>query len=228
MSEEILLNVVSIEAMRRKWTEFLCWNSKSFKTTWKIFMTIEREVENIFKGGVNLERVSVAWNGIVEEISHSRMLFFSCQVFRFQSVSASGRIVNDNEFANIRQRSIENYIYANDVKMNIIPFWSYRNDSLKKLSTFAESAMSVNRVIVQHFSMNATGPLHRDSVFGLSPPSESLLMQRRQHKWSCTVSHVLRAVNDEKMTLFHPMVVIYQLKCSSIILNPRRIFVCIL
>ncbi|KAK7605222.1 hypothetical protein V9T40_007080 [Parthenolecanium corni] len=56
-----------------------------------------------------------------------------------------------------------------------------RNDSLKKLSTFAESAMSVNRVIVQHFSMNLIGPPPpKDSIYGLSPPSESSLMQRRQ------------------------------------------------
>lgn len=57
-----------------------------------------------------------------------------------------------------------------------------RNDSLKKLSTFAESAMSVNRVIVQHFSMNSSGPIKNDSIYGLSPPNESLLMQRRQRK----------------------------------------------
>lgn len=65
-----------------------------------------------------------------------------------------------------------------------------RNQSARELSSFAESAMSANRVILQHFSIcrgkedfrpedgsteGWTGPGMR-----LSPPSESLLVQRRQ------------------------------------------------
>lgn len=69
-------------------------------------------------------------------------------------------------------------------------FFYCRNDSLKKLSTFAESAMSVNRVIVQHFSMNLIGPPPpKDSIYGLSPPSESSLMQRRQRNWSSSPTY---------------------------------------
>ncbi|KAL0276876.1 UNVERIFIED_CONTAM: hypothetical protein PYX00_004347 [Menopon gallinae] len=66
-----------------------------------------------------------------------------------------------------------------------------RNNSARELSAFAESAMAVNRVFQQHFSMHLDLlPNHasecgsRDSskngeLFGLSPPSESRLMQRR-------------------------------------------------
>ncbi|KAG8225308.1 hypothetical protein J437_LFUL001922 [Ladona fulva] len=69
-----------------------------------------------------------------------------------------------------------------------------RNNSSKELSAFAESAMAVNRVVLQHFSMNMDlrhlneGTGERDGFtsddaptppFGLSPPSESALIQRR-------------------------------------------------
>ncbi|XP_018327713.1 MAP kinase-interacting serine/threonine-protein kinase 2 [Agrilus planipennis] len=64
-----------------------------------------------------------------------------------------------------------------------------RNNSARELSQFAESAMACKRVVLQHFSMNLDY-LERPNVyspnnnenkapFGLSPPSESLLMQRR-------------------------------------------------
>lgn len=91
-----------------------------------------------------------------------------------------------------------------------------RNNSARELSQYAESAMAVNRVVLQHFSMNldymvqerpniygpnaadvnsVTGKLDKlqvggggttddndkysSKVFGLSPPSESKLVQRR-------------------------------------------------
>ncbi|XP_071444863.1 MAP kinase-interacting serine/threonine-protein kinase 1 isoform X2 [Hetaerina americana] len=74
-----------------------------------------------------------------------------------------------------------------------------RNNSSKELSAFAESAMAVNRVVLQHFSMNMdlrhlnegttddrgvslSSPVFDDQPtppFGLSPPSESALVQRR-------------------------------------------------
>uniref|UniRef100_A0A1B6FU12 non-specific serine/threonine protein kinase n=1 Tax=Cuerna arida TaxID=1464854 RepID=A0A1B6FU12_9HEMI len=62
-----------------------------------------------------------------------------------------------------------------------------KNNSARELSVFAESAMACNRVVLQHFSM--TGDSVVDSYlavdndkglpFGLSPPSESRLIQRR-------------------------------------------------
>ncbi|CAH0555515.1 unnamed protein product [Brassicogethes aeneus] len=67
-----------------------------------------------------------------------------------------------------------------------------KNNSARELSQFAESAMAVNRVVQQHFSMNFdylerpnVYPAQEEDisssakVFGLSPPSESNLMQRR-------------------------------------------------
>jgi len=77
-----------------------------------------------------------------------------------------------------------------------------RNNSARELSAFAESAMAVNRVVLQHFSMNLelgstqtpsllepsavlephlnNGAGEGTPLFGLSPPSESRLIQRRK------------------------------------------------
>lgn len=69
-----------------------------------------------------------------------------------------------------------------------------KNNSARELSQFAESAMAVNRVVQQHFSMKldylevypdqkergtTPSPQYSSRVFGLSPPSESDLMRRR-------------------------------------------------
>jgi len=57
-----------------------------------------------------------------------------------------------------------------------------RNNSARDLSSYAESAMAVNRVILQHFSI-CGGSLNSYSNdlegVSLSPPSESKLIQRR-------------------------------------------------
>ena len=109
------------------------------------------------------------------------------------------------------------------------PFFLFRNNSARELSAFAESAMAVNRVVLQHMSINLSeeqgelpeyeeddkenilsfeannmgvasnpnpapsGPAQTEPnnnklaekrkappPFGLSPPSESKLIQRRQ------------------------------------------------
>lgn len=67
-----------------------------------------------------------------------------------------------------------------------------KNNSARELSQFAESAIAVNRVVQQHFSMKLDY-LERPNIYdprekvphGLSPPSESLLMQRRKGRSSC-------------------------------------------
>merc|ERR1712215_561037 len=64
-----------------------------------------------------------------------------------------------------------------------------KNNSVKELSLFAESAAAVNRVVLQHMSINIW-PVGGDTtaesgdmqcnVAGLSPPSESRMLQRRK------------------------------------------------
>ncbi|CAG9856256.1 unnamed protein product [Phyllotreta striolata] len=77
-----------------------------------------------------------------------------------------------------------------------------KNNSALELSQFAESAMAVNRVVQQHFSMKLDY-LERPNIypqekrpmkscasakmFGLSPPSESNLMRRRVNGSSCQI-----------------------------------------
>ena len=63
---------------------------------------------------------------------------------------------------------------------------------MKELSMFAESAASINRVVLQHLSFNIMEDLktsrercqptdkENKEVVGLSPPAESRLMQRRK------------------------------------------------
>nr|XP_023019864.1 MAP kinase-interacting serine/threonine-protein kinase 1 isoform X2 [Leptinotarsa decemlineata] len=92
---------------------------------------------------------------------------------------------------------------ANDSVSLTTPAIIKRNDSALELSQFAESAMAVNRVVQQHFSMNLDymekTSVHSQEIprkacasenmymFGLSPPSESNLMQRRIKAGSCQV-----------------------------------------
>lgn len=74
---------------------------------------------------------------------------------------------------------------------------SFRNHSAHQLSLFAESCMALNRVLLQHFSMNQDEELenmHADEPpFGLSPPSESRLAQRRLRSLSLNTEHLLTA-----------------------------------
>uniref|UniRef100_A0A1B6C9X3 non-specific serine/threonine protein kinase n=1 Tax=Clastoptera arizonana TaxID=38151 RepID=A0A1B6C9X3_9HEMI len=76
-----------------------------------------------------------------------------------------------------------------------------RNNSARELSAFAESAMAVNRVVLQHFSMTGDSVVDcylnveedgkRSLPFGLSPPSESRLIQRRINAKSQSDSNIL-------------------------------------
>lgn len=54
-----------------------------------------------------------------------------------------------------------------------------RNNSARALSTFAESAMSANRVFLQHFSLFSSTDVPLAAAKRLSPPSHSLIVQRR-------------------------------------------------
>merc|ERR1711910_104166 len=55
-----------------------------------------------------------------------------------------------------------------------------KNNSSRELSLFAESAAAVNRVVLQHMSVNLGLWEKTSNLSGLSPPSESRLMQRRK------------------------------------------------
>jgi len=54
-----------------------------------------------------------------------------------------------------------------------------RNNSARALSTFAESAMSANRVFLQHFSLFSSSDVPLAAAKRLSPPSHSMIVQRR-------------------------------------------------
>lgn len=83
--------------------------------------------------------------------------------------------------------------YASDANSLPTPAIIKKNNSARELSQFAESAIACNRVIQQHFSMkldylerpNIYDPRDEKIPHGLSPPSESLLMQRRKGRNSC-------------------------------------------
>jgi len=76
-----------------------------------------------------------------------------------------------------------------------------KNHSAQALSIFAESCMSLNRIMYQHFSMNqfeSGGMPFSESPpdecpFGLSPPSESRLAQRRLRSLSLNTEYLLTA-----------------------------------
>lgn len=85
-----------------------------------------------------------------------------------------------------------------------------RNNSARELSVFAESAMAVNRVVLQHFSMNFAEHIAEHSgsedepLFGLSPPSESTLCQRRLQSKSQQFSFLPAPVVSSVPTITSP------------------------
>merc|ERR1719310_2371603 len=82
-----------------------------------------------------------------------------------------------------------------------------KDNSARQLSLFAESAGAVNRVVLQHMSVNI---LHDNSaalqqspapMVGLSPPSESMMMQRRKSLQSGNHSLQLNRLNNNNKVL---------------------------
>jgi len=56
-----------------------------------------------------------------------------------------------------------------------------RNNSTHELSLFAESASAVNRVVLQHMTRDTwVEDTMQENIMGLSPPQESMMMQRRK------------------------------------------------
>ncbi|KAJ8891112.1 hypothetical protein PR048_010622 [Dryococelus australis] len=68
-----------------------------------------------------------------------------------------------------------------------------RNNSARELSAFAESAMAVKRVVLQHFSMNLDMLHEVSSRPGLSPPEDSALLRRRRSQQPPAISEPLMA-----------------------------------
>lgn len=165
----------------------------------------------------------------------------ACQELLFHSIQDGQFEFPDQEWANISLEAkslISNLLVKNasqrlsakmvlshpwvkqggSARLLVTPQNIRRNNSARELSAFAESAMAVNRVVLQHMSINNlkdnkvveeedddhedgivmkkkddkedTGVVHKNkknqSPMGLSPPSESKLMQRRHRN-----SHVI-------------------------------------
>merc|ERR1712141_994574 len=73
--------------------------------------------------------------------------------------------------------------------------------SARQLSLFAESAAAVNRVVLQHMSVNImvnnnTAEPAAGNIIGLSPPSESLMLQRRHNSCNKGQSLQLNSLNN--------------------------------
>ncbi|CAG9759465.1 unnamed protein product [Ceutorhynchus assimilis] len=143
----------------------------------------------------------------------------ACQALLFHSIQESEYDFPDAEWGNISSEAkdlIANLLIkdarkrlsaqqvlqhpwlkcASDAAPLVTPSVIKKNNSARELSQFAESAMAVNRVVQQHFSIKLDylekpkiysrdgRPFHTNTcassiLFGLSPPSESQLMQRR-------------------------------------------------
>lgn len=89
-----------------------------------------------------------------------------------------------------------------------------RNNSARELSAFAESAMAVKRVVLQHMSinleedfspdnndkevLNSSNGINMKPPMGLSPPSESKILQRRRNNADGSCSQVERRQNAGK------------------------------
>merc|ERR1712032_1559946 len=81
-----------------------------------------------------------------------------------------GKDVLSHEWLNNNNSNNNNVALSTPAKIR-------KDNSARRLSQFAESAGAVNRVVLQHMSVNI---MDNDSNYvSLSPPSESLMLQRR-------------------------------------------------
>eukprot|EP00092_Neocalanus_flemingeri_P035212 GFUD01038316.1.p1 GENE.GFUD01038316.1~~GFUD01038316.1.p1 ORF type:complete len:495 (-),score=100.33 GFUD01038316.1:202-1686(-) len=121
-----------------------------------------------------------------------------------------GNLLIKNSRKRISAKDVLNHVWLsnkNNTTELITPAKIRKNNSAKELSQFAESASSVNRVVLQH-NMSCTWPqpLHADSVepgeacrvVGLSPPSESRLLQRRRKLQSSQSLQLKSCVSKSK------------------------------
>merc|ERR1712117_364496 len=94
------------------------------------------------------------------------------------------RLLVKNAKQRLSARDVLRHEWLNNNNNNVTlstPAKIRKDNSARRLSQFAESASSVNRVVLQHMSVNIMdNVIVKDSHYvRLSPPSESLMLQRR-------------------------------------------------
>merc|ERR1719480_380196 len=94
------------------------------------------------------------------------------------------RLLVKNAKKRLSARDVLRHEWLNSNNNNVTlstPAKIRKDNSARRLSQFAESASSVNRVVLQHMSVNIMdNVIVKDSNYvSLSPPSESLMLQRR-------------------------------------------------
>jgi len=81
-----------------------------------------------------------------------------------------------------------------------------KDNSARQLSLFAESAAAVNRVVLQHMSVNIMDNCSDNNCIGLSPPSESLMLQRRKSLQKGQSLQLNRLNNNSKVLSIQDLV----------------------
>jgi len=96
------------------------------------------------------------------------------------------------------------WLSNNNTTALVTPDKIREDGSARQLSMFAESAAAVNRVVLQHMSVNImvnTPTTDTGNIIGLSPPSESLMLQRRHNSCNKGQSLQLNSLNNNSKVL---------------------------
>merc|ERR1712183_787911 len=80
-----------------------------------------------------------------------------------------------------------------------------KDNSAKQLSIASESVSVVNRVVLQHMSINIMDT-NTDNLVGLSPPSDSMMMQRRKSLQKGQSLQLNRPNNNSKVLSIQDLV----------------------
>jgi len=81
-----------------------------------------------------------------------------------------------------------------------------KDNSAKQLSLACESVAAVNRVVLQHMSINIMDHV-TDNLVGLSPPSDSMMMQRRKSLHKVQSLQLNRLNNNSEVLSIQDLVV---------------------
>jgi MAP kinase interacting serine/threonine kinase len=80
-----------------------------------------------------------------------------------------------------------------------------KDNSARQLSLACESVAAVNRVVLQHMSINILDTV-TDNLVGLSPPSDSMMMQRRKSLQKGQSLQLNRLNNNNKVLTIQDLV----------------------